>query len=219
MFPRPSTPPSFIHTTSTPLAACCKFKPFPNFQSFPYYFNYLGQTSCVVIADGSLLQGLSLALLTGCGYRVIMNTTKRRRRRRKCLHAFSLVPFLLFSPVCGDEDSARQDEGDISYGSSSSNSYNNSKEKKGYQNASPFCNQHFIEVNGVWITCDTPGAYYYGGSAYRNSEVCKTGDKAKLSFDCKLFPVTTGIFWTLHLTLSSSLQFMFPLILKIKPCH
>ena len=125
-----------------------------------------------------------------------MISTKKRRRRRSCLYVFALLPFLLFSAVCG-EDAAQQDErnsysGTSSYSNKSSNKNSSSKEKNGFQNASPFCYQKFIEVNGVYITCDSPGAYYYGGSAYRKSEVCKTGDKAKLSFECKLLRLAIG---------------------------
>ena len=66
-----------------------------------------------------------------------------------------------------------------------SNNNNNNDQALGYRNVEPFCRRSYIQVTGVWITCDTPGAYYYGGSAYRNSEVCMSGDKANILVDCK----------------------------------
>lgn len=37
-----------------------------------------------------------------------------------------------------------------------------------------------VRVLSLALTCDSPGAYYYGSSTYRNSEVCVAGDKATL---------------------------------------
>jgi hypothetical protein len=48
-----------------------------------------------------------------------------------------------------------------------------------------FCRRSYIQVISLQLLCDTPGAYYYGSSAYRNSEVCVSGDKAHLAFQCK----------------------------------
>lgn len=49
-----------------------------------------------------------------------------------------------------------------------------------------FCNRNYIQISRMTILCDTPGAYYYGSNAYRNSEVCMSGDKAKLNVTCEL---------------------------------
>ena len=40
-------------------------------------------------------------------------------------------------------------------------------------------------VTSVRLTCDSPGAYYYGSKTYRGSEVCIDGDKASLKVKCK----------------------------------
>lgn len=47
-----------------------------------------------------------------------------------------------------------------------------------------FCRRNFITVSQLSVLCDTPGAYYSGSTAYRNSVVCVSGDKAKLSVTC-----------------------------------
>jgi hypothetical protein len=57
--------------------------------------------------------------------------------------------------------------------------------KRGSHDVEPFCRRSYIQVTRLWLTCDTPGAYYYGSNAYRNSEVCMSGDKANLEVECK----------------------------------
>lgn len=49
-----------------------------------------------------------------------------------------------------------------------------------------FCLRNYIKVEKLSILCDTPGAYYYGSNAYRNSRVCMSGDKAHLKIKCEL---------------------------------
>jgi len=48
-----------------------------------------------------------------------------------------------------------------------------------------FCRRNYIQVEKMSILCDTPGAYYYGSNAYRNSQVCMSGDKAHLKIKCE----------------------------------
>jgi hypothetical protein len=48
-----------------------------------------------------------------------------------------------------------------------------------------YCKHHLITVSSLSILCDTPGAYYSGSNAYRNSPVCVSNDKAKLDIICK----------------------------------
>merc|ERR1712218_451470 len=43
------------------------------------------------------------------------------------------------------------------------------------------CSDATIDVQDYSVLCDSAGAYYYGGSKYRNSEVCKMGDKVKVN--------------------------------------
>lgn len=47
-----------------------------------------------------------------------------------------------------------------------------------------FCKRHFVQVTQLSILCDTPGAYYSGSTAYRDSPICVGGDKAKLNVTC-----------------------------------
>lgn len=42
------------------------------------------------------------------------------------------------------------------------------------------CENGVIFVEEITITCDSPGAYYYGGSNYRNSDTCVGGDKGRV---------------------------------------
>ena len=42
-----------------------------------------------------------------------------------------------------------------------------------------------VTITSVYLTCDSPGAYYYGTSSYRKSFVCNEYDKANLGIDCK----------------------------------
>lgn len=95
--------------------------------------------------------------------------TRRRYLQAGRIRAFALL--CLLSVSAGEKDSNQ--------GKSKNNN------NRGYHDVQPFCKRHYIQVTGVWLTCDTPGAYYYGSSAYRNSEVCMSGDKATLRVECK----------------------------------
>jgi hypothetical protein len=46
-----------------------------------------------------------------------------------------------------------------------------------------------LTVSLISILCDTPGAYYSGSTAYRNSPVCVAGDKAQLDVVCKCWMI------------------------------
>ena len=56
---------------------------------------------------------------------------------------------------------------------------------KGLVPTKDYCRRNYIQVQQMSILCDTPGAYYYGSNAYRNSVVCMSGDKAHLEVLCK----------------------------------
>lgn len=58
---------------------------------------------------------------------------------------------------------------------------------KGVVQTQDFCTHNYIQVEKLSILCDTPGAYYYGSNAYRNSLVCMSGDKAHLIVHCEWF--------------------------------
>lgn len=51
-----------------------------------------------------------------------------------------------------------------------------------YFNQFTVCADSAILVEDLAITCDSPGAYYYGSSKYRDSATCMGGDKGKLQF-------------------------------------
>ena len=48
-----------------------------------------------------------------------------------------------------------------------------------------YCRRNYIQVDFMSVLCDTPGAYYYGSNAYRNSVVCMSGDKAHVEIKCE----------------------------------
>jgi hypothetical protein len=49
-----------------------------------------------------------------------------------------------------------------------------------YYNKFTVCANSKVVVTEMSIVCDSPGAYYYGGSKYRNSATCQAGDKARV---------------------------------------
>jgi hypothetical protein len=62
-------------------------------------------------------------------------------------------------------------------------------------------NQNYrITVSLLSVLCDTPGAYYSGSTAYRNSPVCVAGDKVKLDIVCTLRGDCLGVL-LLHIAL------------------
>jgi hypothetical protein len=58
-----------------------------------------------------------------------------------------------------------------------------------------YCKHHRITVSSLSILCDTPGAYYSGSNAYRNSPVCVTNDKAKLDITCEFCVASLVLVW------------------------
>jgi hypothetical protein len=74
-------------------------------------------------------------------------------------------------------------------GSSSSSSGSTSSSTKGQLVVQPFCKKTNVRVTAVYLTCDSPGAYYYGSGNYRNSLVCMSDDKVNLRVECKLFEI------------------------------
>lgn len=52
-----------------------------------------------------------------------------------------------------------------------------------YINKFSVCDSTSVVVSNITIACDSPGAYYYGSSKYRNSATCEAGDKAKMKVD------------------------------------
>lgn len=120
--------------------------------------------------------------------------SKRRRRKRKSneirwLSQFAVLQFCRLAVVDVDaEDGGKSDDDS----NTANNNYNNNKAvssststEKGQVIIQDFCTRNYIQVDYLSILCDTPGAYYYGSNAYRNSKVCMSGDKAHLDIVCK----------------------------------
>ena len=73
------------------------------------------------------------------------------------------------------------------YNSNSNNQQINSNGlPKGWLDVQTFCPDAPVQVEEMILTCDSPGAYYYGSSTYRNSKVCMSNDRATLQMYCKL---------------------------------
>ena len=119
-------------------------------------------------------------------------TIKRKKRRRRNEKAPLLLLVLLQCwTMTNAEDAA----------ASSSSSYNSAQNQNtkasqqqeqvtysknhGLLNVQKYCRRDEVVVTSAWLTCDSPGAYYYGSKTYRGSEVCIDGDKASLKIYCK----------------------------------
>ena len=128
----------------------------------------------------------------------------RRRRDRQCRSRqfsamswkMTMATFLLW--LCGDnhlyhhysgnhQSSSTSSPSLFAHAWGSSSSSNNAtitKTKKGLQIVSA-CSKEDFQVEAVYLVCDSPGAYYRGSSAYRDSATCIYGDKARLQLQCK----------------------------------
>lgn len=90
----------------------------------------------------------------------------------------------------------------------------------GYQDVQDFCDRNYIKVVSACLACDTPGAYYYGGNAYRNSPICMSQDKANLEIvftipsnfvsDDPLVEIETGSFNSYQTVIESTSLCMLP---------
>jgi hypothetical protein len=63
--------------------------------------------------------------------------------------------------------------------------YATSKQQQGQTDVT-LCDNSVIQVISMYLTCDSPGTYYYGSGGYRNSPTCKFGDNGHFSGSCKL---------------------------------
>ena len=68
----------------------------------------------------------------------------------------------------------------------SSESNSKSASAKGQLSFRSTCSRNWVRVTSLVLTCDSPGAYYYGSSTYRNSDTCAAGDKARISLSREL---------------------------------
>lgn len=109
--------------------------------------------------------------------------TQRKRRRRhggNRLFFFILIQSCLFAVHA--EDSGNQDSYVSQQRQQGSQDYS---KNHGLLTSERYCRRREIEVTKVTLTCDSPGAYYYGSKTYRNSDVCIDGDKVNLKVYCK----------------------------------
>jgi hypothetical protein len=61
-----------------------------------------------------------------------------------------------------------------------------SSTNKGRLTVERSCPKQLVTVQSVFLTCDSPAAYYYGSDTYRQSPVCMSSDRANLQVGCKL---------------------------------
>lgn len=59
-------------------------------------------------------------------------------------------------------------------------SYAGHDDQGNYYHQFSVCDESVAIVEELSLLCDSPGAYYYGSSKYRNSASCQAGDKAKV---------------------------------------
>lgn len=113
-----------------------------------------------------------------------IHSRKKRRRRRDGneLFLFLFIQSWWFTVTTAEDE--KQDSS-----SSSSQQQQIQDEKYGQDHgllaSARYCRKREVEVTRVTLTCDSPGAYYYGSKTYRNSEVCVDGDKVNLKVHCK----------------------------------
>jgi hypothetical protein len=112
---------------------------------------------------------------------VLLLTKKNRRRRNLRSSTSSFIMALLFlavslllsssssSIVVQAEDTTSYDYSDLS----------------GHLKLMRHCDVNIVYVNSIYLTCDSPGSYYYGSGGYRKSSRCKYGDKADMYIFCK----------------------------------
>jgi hypothetical protein len=74
----------------------------------------------------------------------------------------------------------------LSSGTASSESNSKISSAKGQLSYRSTCSRNWVRVTSLVLTCDSPGAYYYGSSTYRNSDTCAAGDKARISLSREL---------------------------------
>jgi len=110
-----------------------------------------------------------------------LKSARKQRRRRNDVSTPFLFLLLLQRRAFAAADN------------SSSNNKNNGEQdqsqgyapSKGLLTVEKYCRRKSVVVTSARLTCDSPGAYYYGSETYRGSEVCVSGDKAHLKLRCK----------------------------------
>jgi len=87
-----------------------------------------------------------------------------------------------------DDVNANGDDG-ANYNDDANNNNNGGDDNAGYDDdyTDDFfsniqvCSDSYITVTGIELLCDSPGTFYYGSGAYRNSKTCQANDKGKVT--------------------------------------
>jgi|Transcript_16759 hypothetical protein len=104
---------------------------------------------------------------------------------------YSLL-FLGFAATCfaADDDAYANGDDNANNGDDDGNDgYDNGDDNSGYDDdySDDFfsniqvCTDSYITVTGIQLLCDSPGTFYYGSGAYRNSKTCQENDKGKVT--------------------------------------
>ena len=106
-----------------------------------------------------------------------LNRNQKKRRRRSDTW-YLLLLILAHCHTTADAE-------DRSSSSQNQNAQVTYSKNHGVLNVQKYCRRKDVVVTSARLTCDSPGAYYYGSKTYRGSEVCIDGDKASLKIHCK----------------------------------
>ena len=117
-------------------------------------------------------------------------TNRKKRRRRNETAPLLLLVLAQCWTITDAEDAASSSSSYNSAQSQNSEAYQQQEQvtyskNHGLLNVQKYCRRDEVVVTSAWLTCDSPGAYYYGSKTYRGSEVCIDGDKASLKIYCK----------------------------------
>ena len=127
-------------------------------------------------------------------YPMIFSRNKqKKRRRRNDTSPLMLLVLAQYLPVASAEDAASSSSSSASQNGNGESSQVTYGKNQGKLNVQRYCRRKSVVVTSARLTCDSPGAYYYGSKTYRGSEVCIDGDKANLKVHCKS-PCTIGFF-------------------------
>lgn len=89
---------------------------------------------------------------------------------------FVLLAVFALSSVCYAEDGNNDGGNDDAY----YNANDNAGDDVGSYSSFQVCSDANVTVTGIEVVCDSPGTFYYGSGAYRNSQSCQSDDKGKV---------------------------------------
>jgi hypothetical protein len=110
--------------------------------------------------------------------------SRRRRRRNMTGHEnVAMMAAAIMAVSAADSSSSSSSASSSSYAFWPASAAV-SQTAKGTVLTEDFCQRNYMQISRLSLLCNTPGAYYHGSNAYRNSEVCMSGDKAILDVNC-----------------------------------